>query len=173
MPDGEYIMDSFVIAEAIEKAFPEPSLHLKSPYLERVVTVLKELQAELIPIYFPLVPERVLNEASVEYFTTTRAAKAGVGSLDELARERGGEKAWKAVEPHARKISDLLRENPQGPFFLGDTPSFTDFVWAGLLVFLARIGDDVFQRALEATGDRDLHLKLLDAVKPWSERDDH
>ena len=172
MPDGEYITDSLAIAKAIEKAFPEPSLHLDSPYVDRLFAVLKEIQSAIVPVYIPMVPQRILNEASRPYWYETREAKVGM-PLDQLAREKGGDPAWAAAAPHLRQVSDLLRENPQGPFFLGETPSYTDFIWGGLLVFLRRIGDDVLEKGLESTGDRDLHLKFLEAIKPWSERDSY
>lgn len=172
MPDGEYIMDSAEIAKAVEKAFPEPSLHLDSTFVDRLFAVLKEIMAAILPVYIPLVPQRILNEASQPYWYETREAKVGM-PLDQLAREKGGDPAWAAAAPFLRQVSDLLRENPQGPFFLGETPSYTDFIWGGLLVFLRRIGDDVLEKGLESTGDRDLHLKFLEAIKPWSERDSY
>ncbi|RYP53971.1 hypothetical protein DL768_001121 [Monosporascus sp. mg162] len=172
MPNGDYITDSFEIADALEKAFPAPSLHLDSPYVKTLKAVMPDIMAALIGVYVPLVPERLLNEASRPYWYETREAKVGM-PLDRLAREKGGEEAWKAAEPHLRKATALLGENADGPFFMGKEVSFADFIWAGFLIFFRRIGDDVFQKLLDATGNRDLHLKLLEGVKPWSERDDH
>ncbi|RYO82489.1 hypothetical protein DL766_006324 [Monosporascus sp. MC13-8B] len=172
MPNGDYIMDSFEIAQALEKAFPTPSLHLESPYLEKLSAVMPDTMGALVGIFVPLIPERLLNEASKPYWYEKREAKVGM-PLDRLAREKGGDEAWKAAEPHLRKVTALLGENADGPFFMGKEVSYADFVWAGCLIFYRRIGDDVFQKLLDATGDRDLHLKLLEGVEPWSERDDH
>ncbi|RYP61802.1 hypothetical protein DL769_007555 [Monosporascus sp. CRB-8-3] len=172
MPNGDYIMDSFEIADALEKAFPAPSLHLDSPYVEKLKAVMVDMRGVLIGVFMPLVPERLLSEASKPYFYETREANIGM-PLDRLARERGGDEAFKAAEPHLRKVTALLGENADGPFFMGKEVSFADFIWAGFLIFFRRVGDDVFQKLLDATGDRDLHLKLLEGVKPWSERDDH
>lgn len=172
MPNGDYIMDSFEIAEALEKAFPAPSLHLDSPYVEKLKAVMPDIMAALVGVYVPLIPERLLNEASKPYWRQARSATFGM-PLDRLARERGGDEAWKAAEPHLRKVTALLGENADGPFFMGKEVGFADFIWAGLLIFFRCIGDDVFQKLLDAAGNRDLHLKLLEGVKPWSERDDH
>lgn len=174
MPNGEYVMDSWKIAEVLETAFPgTPSLHLDAPALAGVKAALVAVMPHLVGIYIPLVPQRILNEASQPYWYKTRPQWFGM-PLDQLAREKGGDPAFQAAAPHLREATALLREkSAEGPFFLGATPSFADFVWAGFLVFFQRIGDDVFQKLIDATGDRELNLKFLEAVKPWAERDDH
>ena len=60
-----------------------------------------------------------------------------------------------------------------GPFFLGNQVSYVDFVWGGLWEFLDRLGDDVLQAGLNASGDRMATERLMNAVAPWAKRADH
>ncbi|KAI0003459.1 putative glutathione S-transferase [Xylariaceae sp. FL0662B] len=172
LPDGTWVMDSLEIAKILEKQHPEPSLHLDSSYVEKIASIVPEVVTPLRPVYIPLVPFRILNEASLAYWYETREKLAGM-PLDKYSKELGGDAAWKRAQPHIEKVTALLKENSDGPFFLGKTVSWVDFVWAGLLIFFRRIGEELFEKLLEHSGDRDVHLKLLEAVKPWSERDDH
>jgi glutathione S-transferase len=90
--------------------------------------------------------------------------------VDQLEKEKGGELAWNEAEPALRGATALLKEN-QGPFFLGETVSYADLVWATVLLFSKRMGMGFFEEALKRSGDAQVHLDLLEAVRPWSERD--
>lgn len=170
--DGRCIMDSKAIAAAIEKDHPSPSLHLDSPYLRQVDDILgPRIMPALRGNYTPLVPKRLLNEASVEYFVRKREERVGM-KLDELEKTEGGELGFAKAAPLLRQVTGWLKEN-DGPFFMGTTVSYADFVWAGFLIFFRRIGSNDFSHLLEQTGDPSLHLNLLAAVEPWSRRDDH
>ncbi|KAI0189902.1 putative glutathione S-transferase [Astrocystis sublimbata] len=173
MPDGTYIMDSSKIANAIEKICPSPSLHLDSPLREKVEAYIACAHIALAPVSIPNVPRRLLNERSHEYWHETRSNYTGM-PLDQYEKEQGGDgKPYKAAAPHLQAVTAILNENLDGPFFMGSTISYTDFVWAGFLTLFRRIGDDVFWSVLEATGDGAVHQKLLDKLERWSARDDH
>ncbi|XXH06026.1 histone deacetylase [Hypoxylon texense] len=172
LPDGTWLMDSWKIADVLEEKYPEPSLRLDSPYIGRLRGYLVPMMAPLTAIYKPKVCKLVLNERSAEYFRRTREEDEGM-TLEKLEEEKGGAVAWEAAKPHFHKITELLKENSEGPFFEGNAVGFADFVWAGALIFFSRFGEDVWADLLEASGDGDVHLKFLEAVKPWSERDDH
>ncbi|KAI1445988.1 putative glutathione S-transferase [Annulohypoxylon stygium] len=171
MPDGKWIMDSLEIAKALEEKYPEPSLHLDSPYLAKVFEQLGNLRDPTMPVFIPGVLFNVLNEASQEYFRTTREKAVGK-TMEEFAKE-GGPAAWEAAAPFVQKVTALLKENPEGPFFEGKTVGFADFVWGGWLLFMKAISEDAIAGALKASGEPEVHLKLLDGLKPWTERDDH
>ncbi|KAI1747210.1 putative glutathione S-transferase [Xylaria castorea] len=173
MPDGTYIMDSWNIAKSIEKDYPSPGLHLDSPLREKVEGHLLSGRAALKPIYIPNVMKRLLKECNHAYWHETRSKLLGM-PIDQFEKEHGGEgKPYQAAAPHFQAVTALLKEDHEGPFFMGSTISYTDFIWAGFLIFCRRIGDDMFQSVLETTGDAAVHLKLLRALEPWSERDDH
>lgn len=168
--DGRYIADSKVIAQTIDKDHPEPPLHLDSPYLTKLEEILPSLMPALSGNYVPFIPKRLLNDASVPYWYSTREAKFGM-KLDDLEASQGGEPGFSKAEPLLRQVTDALKENPYGPFFAGKTVSYADFVWAGFLIFWRRIGEDKFAELLKRTGDPAAHEALLKAVEPWSERD--
>lgn len=169
--DGRCIADSRVIAAVLDQDHPSPPLHLDSDHLQK----LEKLMADLMPAvrgnYIPQIPLRLLNEASVPFWYRTREEKFGM-KLDALEEAEGGEKGWARAAPLLREVTGLLKEK-EGPFFMGDTVSYADFVWAGFLIFFHRVGDDKFAGMLEATGDEQVHRSLLEAVEPWSRRDDH
>lgn len=170
--DGRYIRDSSVIAQVIEKDHPEPSLHLDSPYLAKVEQIIDDLTVPTQPEYIPVVPKRLLNEASVPYWHKTRSAKVGM-ELDELEKTKGGDQAWAQAEPFLKQATELLKENPDGPFFEGKTVGYADLMWAGFLIFWRRIGEDKYSELLKRSGDAKVHEDLVKAVEPWSKRDGH
>lgn len=170
--DGRYIADSRVIAGVLEKDHPSPPLHLESEYLKRLEKVMPEIMPAVKGNYIPQIPKRLLNEASVPYWYRTREAKFGM-TLDALEEAEGGSKGWATAAPLLQQVTAWLKEKSEGPFFEGETVSYADFVWAGFLIFFRRIGDDKFSALLDATGDAEVHKKLLEAVEPWSRRDNH
>ncbi|KAJ4146500.1 hypothetical protein NW754_001965 [Fusarium falciforme] len=169
-PDGTYLMDSRKIVERVEKEHPEPSIHLDSPTLAKLEEIMPRIMGPLRPIYFTTVPERLLNEESVPYWHETRSKLAGM-PLDQLNKEKGGQVAWDAAKPIIAEVEALLKENSEGPFFLGKTPSYADFVWAGFLIFLQR--NQVIDDLYNVSGDSQLHKDLLEATAPWHKRNDH
>ncbi|QQK44343.1 Glutathione S-transferase, N-terminal [Penicillium digitatum] len=164
-PDGIYTMDSRNIVDHIERQAPLPSLHSDSVYLEKVERIWSQYMKAIKPIFIPLVPERILNTESLDYWYTSRAAMVGM-SLGQLEREKGGVRAWNEAEPALREGTAFLKEN-EGPLFIGKTVSYVDLVWVSILLFNEKLGLDVFQEAMERTGDSQVHLKLMKAVQPW------
>jgi glutathione S-transferase len=161
-------MDSRKIAARIEADHPTPSVHLDSPYIDRLTQNLRAALIPLEPVYLYLVLTRVLSDKSIPYFTATREEDIGM-PLDQFHRERGMT-AWEESEEAFSKITAMLQEN-EGPFFMGQTVSYADFVYAGVLLFLKGLGDDVFAKLLKASGDDGQAIKtLLEAVRPWSKR---
>ncbi|KAJ5308989.1 hypothetical protein N7508_004368 [Penicillium antarcticum] len=156
-PDGTCVMDSRKIVQYIEKQHPQPSMHLDSSYLPKVEEVWSAYMGD------------ILNDASLEYWYTTREKFVGM-PVDQLEKEKGGELAWNEAEPALRSATALLKEN-EGPFFMGDTISYADLVWASVLLFSKRLGPGFFEEATKRSGDAQVHLNLLEAIRPWSERD--
>ncbi|KAF4963831.1 hypothetical protein FSARC_8191 [Fusarium sarcochroum] len=168
-PDGTYIMDSDKIADRIEKEHPEPSTHRDSPVLPKLFAVMPRLMGSLRPIYFTNVPGRILNEKSVPYWHETRSKLAGQ-PLDQFYKEKGGQEAWDGAKAPLQEVEALLKENSDGPFFLGKTPSYADFVWASFLIFLQRNG--VIEELYKISVDSQVHKDLLEATAPWHKRND-
>ncbi|KAK0624886.1 hypothetical protein B0T17DRAFT_577537 [Bombardia bombarda] len=170
LPSGKYIMDSRAIADHLEAQHPSPPLHLDSPYLARVNGILPRFMTPLRAIIGHLIPLRILNDASLPYWYETRASPE---VLEERYRTgKQGEATWEAVAPAVAELTALLKENPEGPFFMGKEVSYADFVWGGFLIFCRRVGEDVFEGSLKGSGEGGrVHRELLEALKPWSGRD--
>lgn len=160
-------MDSYKIADIIEEKHPEPRVLLNTPVQLRFRKLLIDFMGKLTPIYVPGVAQRLLGDESLEYFHATRQKDVGM-PLDEYQKKHSPG-AFERAEPFAREITALLNEK-SGPYFLGDTLSYTDFIWAAILLFWKTLGDDTFQEVLKITGDAAVHTRLLDALSPWTER---
>lgn len=93
--------------------------------------------------------------------------------VGEFEKKYGGEVAYSSAEPFLQKITALLRDNDAGPFFMGSTVSYADFVWVSALVFFKRVDEDIYRQVLQRTGDQGVHVKLVEACEPWLQRDDY
>lgn len=172
-------MDSMKIAKYIEEKHPEPSIHLDSPYIKKVVEQMVATMSfgpGLRGVLLARIPGRLLNPPSVEYWQETRSKAIGK-PLSEITEDEQGDKAWEYAAPAIKEVTRLLKENSEGPFFEGKTVTYADFYWIGFLLFWRRIGDDTFKKLISVSGEADnsdnVHLKLLEAAKPWTERDDY
>ena len=116
-------MDSAKIAAELETQYPEPPLHVDSPNLAKVEAGVLNMFMHLRPAMIPLVPRRLLNTASVEYFERTRKERIGM-SLAQWEKEQGGDEAWEKATPAIKEVGDMLRANG-GPFLLGKTGRVT------------------------------------------------
>ncbi|PVH71792.1 hypothetical protein DL98DRAFT_520881 [Cadophora sp. DSE1049] len=166
--DGTYIMDSKPIAERLEKDYPTPSLHLDSPIIQEIYPAIGAIARPLRAVWLPRVPVNLLNERSSEYFHRTREEVVGK-PLAQFMKEEGGEEAWVEALPAIKSLGELAKRNG-GPYVLGKTPSYADFIIVGFLQFFKVIEEDMYQRlgkAEPALGE------LYDACKPWLERDGH
>ena len=169
--DDTWIMDSRKIAAAIEQRHPSPSVHLDSPLLPRVEAAVRPAIMPLMAIFYTRVPTHVLNPVSVEYWYRTRGERIGM-SVFENERINGGEKAHSAAEEGWKTLTALLKEN-KGPYFMGETVSYADFVWTGALLFVKRADEELYAEMLSRSGDASVHEGLLNACEPWWRRDSH
>lgn len=73
-----------------------------------------------------------------------------------------------------REMTELLNQNHvSGPYFLGDTVSYTDFIWGAILLFFKAVReDDVYEELLARSGEAEVHRRFLKALSPWTERND-
>lgn len=165
--DGTYGMDSWPIAHELEKRYPSPSLHLDDPIVIQVRDNIRQLMGPLIGYLLPKVPVVLLNPPSAEYFNRTREVSFGK-PLPEVAKETATEQAWKDAEAPAKMFGDLLRKNG-GPFFLGKTVSYADFIFVGFLQMAKRLDDEVFKRVLALD---EAFPKVFEASKKWLEKED-
>lgn len=170
LPDGSYVMDSYKIAEVIEQKHPEPSVPLDKALQEKFIKTLQGFMGALRPIFVPGVAQRLLGDGSVDFFLATREKDVGMPLYDYGKQQSPG--AFDRAEPFAREMTALLNETSSGPYFLGDTISYTDFIWAGILLFFKCLGEEEYQEVLKRSGDPETHTKFLDALSPWTGRND-
>ncbi|EUC37602.1 hypothetical protein COCCADRAFT_85213 [Bipolaris zeicola 26-R-13] len=165
--DGTYQMDSWPIAHSLEKQYPNPPLHLEEPIVVKIRDFIKDLIIPLVPLVLTQVPDVLLNEPSAKYFLETRKKTFGK-PLDQVRAEADVETCWAAAAGPAKEVGDLLREK-EGPFFLGETVSYADFIFVTLLQMFKRIDQRVFERymALDET-----FPKVFEACQPWMEKQD-
>ena len=171
LPDGTYVMHSLKILEAINKRYPSPPLKYQTPRLDRFMKCVEQTMIAFRGIYVPGVANRLLGEGSLDFFHRTRERDIGM-TLAEFEEKEGGEGAYEAMEQHLKQVTALLAEDGGGPFFEGKDVSQIDFVWIGILLFIQRMGEDVFDKVLRRSGDAKKHLDLLEAAKSWYEKDD-
>lgn len=170
MPDGSYLMDSYKIADIIEEKHPEPSLPLNTPMQLRFRTIMIDFMGALTPIYVPGVAQNILGNESLEFFLTSREKDVGMPLSDY--GEQKGPGAFDRAEKFARAVTEMLKETPSGPYFMGDAVSYTDLIWAAILLFFKCLGEEEYQEVLNRTGDAEVHTKFLDAMSEWTKRND-
>jgi len=167
--DGSYVMDSAAINSRLEKEHPNPSLHFDSPILPEATAILGNVRMSLLGHWMPFVPDNLLNAPSKEYFIRTREEKFKK-SLSQLHKDEGTEEAWEKATPELKRLGDLLKKEG-GPFFMGETTSYTDFVIVSFLQFFKAIDQKLlFDRVV---GIEPALGKLYDASKQWLEREDY
>lgn len=127
-------MHSRTIAARLEALYPEPSLHLDSPILQKVYTIQSKHGGALWPLWMPLVSERLLSPRSKEYFDRTREEDEDVRMPLPLflkQSEEREEEMWEVAKPALRDLGALLEETPEGPFFMGAVGEFVSCHFGG------------------------------------------
>ena len=164
-------MESKKIAIALEQAYPPPdypSAHFEDPIVARVekarAMTMKYLQATLVP----RMPREVLAGADCDYHRGARRKTYGM-TLEEYEAKFGGE-AWQKAAPALQQLVDALKEDPSGPFYLGDTPSYADFLIVGLMEFARCVGGGNLERFFQFDESFE---SLFEACEPWLRRNDY
>lgn len=169
--DGSYMMDSLPIVQRLETLYPEPSLPMNLDLLKRMGSTQAKALGPLSAVIIPRVRRNVLCEPSEAWFKQDRERRFGMPE-EQYEREHGGEGAWKSAKDGQQLLASFLKEQKQdeGPFILGSTVCYVDFVLVGRLEFADAVGDEVYERFVSGVdGLRELHQ----ACKPWFERSDH
>ncbi|KAJ4380658.1 hypothetical protein N0V86_004019 [Didymella sp. IMI 355093] len=165
--DGSCQMDSWLIAHELEKRYPSPSLHLDDPVN---IKIRDQISHILGPIFlqFLLTIPALLPERSQEYFYRTREAELGK-PLSEVHKEAlaNAEEGWKKAEESLKEVADLLKKH-EGPYFLGKTVSYADFIFVSALYFVKCISEEAYQRMLSL--DPSIS-KVYEASEQWFTKD--
>jgi glutathione S-transferase len=168
LPNGEYTMESHAIAKAIEALYPEPKAHLDSQVCTLVDDTLRWAVIRLAPVLVPRMPRECLSGPSIAYQVEARKKTFGM-SLDELEATRGGEAAWERARPGLYKLAVVLKKNDDGPFCLGNTPSYADFLIVAFLEWCRCLRGNIFERMI---GLDPVFGNVYDACEVWLRRKD-
>ncbi|KAJ4362760.1 hypothetical protein N0V95_001251 [Ascochyta clinopodiicola] len=165
--DGTYQMDSWPIAQELEKRYPSPSLRLDDPV---TIKIRDHISLILEPIILQFLPnvEDLLPGRSQEYFIRTRTEAFGK-PLSEVRKEAlaNAEEGWKGAEGPLKEAADLLKKH-DGPFFLGQTVSYADFIFVSMLYFVKRLDEQVYQRLVSFDP---VFTKVYEASGQWFTKD--
>ncbi|KDR83237.1 hypothetical protein GALMADRAFT_875468 [Galerina marginata CBS 339.88] len=136
---GVSIANSFDIAEYLDKTYPNTPLifphntaGLQAPFALAFGSNMRPLLNFLIPTEC-----EKLNPRSSEYFRRTRERTFGK-KLEDLAPQGPDRvREWAKVERGLGKADAWLRKNGgSGPFMLGTTPCWADFVIGGYMAWI-------------------------------------
>ena len=172
-----YIIDSLAIAAKLEELRPEPSVHLDLGLHTEAKAIMMNVSLPLFPVLMPFIRDRLVTKHALPYWIRTREALFGT-SVDVLAREKGGEKAWATVERsgtsedagplEALKVFLTKHQRDEGPFVLGSEISYADFVIIADLECIRRTDQESFERIARYDGKI---RQLWEACGKWLERD--
>ncbi|KAH6614867.1 hypothetical protein C7974DRAFT_319901 [Boeremia exigua] len=166
--DGTSQMDSWPIANELEKRYPSPSLHLDNPV---TITIRDHISAIIGPIILQFLSKipTLLPERSQEYFYKTREAEFGK-PLSEVHKEAmvNAEEGWKQAQEAMKEVADLLKKH-DGPFFLGQSVSYADFIFVAMLYFVKSLDEQVFQKLLSMDP---VLPELYQASEQWFTKND-
>ncbi|KAF2018679.1 hypothetical protein BU24DRAFT_447328 [Aaosphaeria arxii CBS 175.79] len=165
--DDTLMMDSWNIIFELEKRYPEPSLHLDDPIVLQVRDLIAVVRDPLMTLTLPKVPD-ILPERSAQYFYDTRKVRFGM-PLSDYYKSKSVEQCWEEVKAPAKQFVDLLNSKDGGPFFLGETLSYADFIFVAFLHFLKRVEVDVFERFLSLDNS---FSAIYEASSEWLKKDD-
>ncbi|PPQ85501.1 hypothetical protein CVT25_006581 [Psilocybe cyanescens] len=136
---GVYIADSILIAEYLDKTYPDTPTVLPRSTLALHHAFDEALDAALDPLWEFILPDTclALNPRSLEYFSRTREQAFGK-SLEDL-RPKGdyATKRWGELQASIGKVDTWYSKTDDlGPFFMGNEASWGDIVVASYLIWL-------------------------------------
>ncbi|OSS45724.1 hypothetical protein B5807_09601 [Epicoccum nigrum] len=160
-------MDSWPIAHELEKRYPSPSLHLDDPITVKIRDLIGSILNPVILQFLPYVPDH-LPERSREWFYESRNAAFGK-PISEVHKEAlaNADEGWKQCYEPLKEAADLLKKH-DGPFFLGQTVSYADFIFTSMLFFVKLLDESAFDKIVSQDP---AFSKLYEATSQWFAKD--
>jgi glutathione S-transferase len=164
-------MGSETIAYKLQNLHPSPSICLEANVHKSVHEALLAIIAAMRPMTFLAARDTILREPSASWFVEDRERRFGM-SLDKLAEKSGGETAWRNAKPGLDALEVQLSNHKKdiGPFVLGSTVSYGDFLVAGVCKWFKKADVAMYERLIDSVAPLSEHHK---ACQPWLARDDH
>lgn len=181
--DDAYDMDSWSIAQELERRYPSPSLYLDDPVTVVIRDQIDKILSPVILHILPRIPDQ-LPKRSREYYNRTRNEMLG-RPLAEAHKEalENAEDGWKQLHEPLKEVGDLLRKH-NGPFFLGETGkesicascnrgtdwtvSYADFILVSMFYFVKRFDEQTYERMISLDP---AFPEVYEASRQWFMRD--
>ncbi|KJA20279.1 hypothetical protein HYPSUDRAFT_189028 [Hypholoma sublateritium FD-334 SS-4] len=170
---GVSVADSLLIAEYLEKTYPVPSLFPNNTIAFQSIFDNAVRDAALKPQRRFTIPDifSVVSLQSKDYFRRTREAAFGK-PLEEIAPQGDEAVAEWAVVKAGWGTIDSWYIKSGGPFILGDTVSWADFVVGSWLIWARTIWGEESQKWKDyASWHNGRWLKVLDDLKEYQRID--
>jgi len=136
---GTYISDSILIAEYLEKTYPDTpqvflhhTIALQAAFTAAFGNNLSSLRSFIIPATYTK-----LNPRSQEYFRRTREKSFGKAMENIAPKGEAAIAEWAQFRDGLGKVDAWYAKNGgKGPFLLGETPSWGDIAVASYILWL-------------------------------------
>lgn len=142
---GLAITDSFLIAQYLDKQYPDTPKLLPQGTEVLQHAFFAAMRPNMDAIWQFSLPKTnsLLNSKSEVYFRRTREKMFGKALEDLFPEGEGREVQWARLRDGYGVIDGWFRYATEGPYVMGKTVTFTDFVLAGYLVWMRTIfGED-------------------------------
>lgn len=161
-------MDSASIAKFLESTYPDPPVQLTSDLGDEVETRARAVVGKAFRMSVLPRELAILSPRAQDYFR--RSCEASLGhSLEDSIDPEKEEENWRALDDGMRAVGALmLTHKAEGPFILGERPSYADFSLAGAIHSARVVDEGVFQRIIKFPGFVDIY----DACLPYMEKRD-
>lgn len=168
---GRQQMDSLKIAPILEQLKPDPSLHLDSELHVEAQNAMDAVFTPILKYILIRTPQHVYCPEDIDWFYKMRAKRFNIAA-DSVQSEEEDDAAWNAAQPAFRRVAALLtsHKREEGPFILGQTPSYGDLIIVAYARFARACGEEAWNRFI---GQEESIRALYSACGKWLERDDH
>ncbi|TFK35746.1 hypothetical protein BDQ12DRAFT_306781 [Crucibulum laeve] len=163
------VADSLLIAAYLDKTYPNtPKLFpvgteaLQTAFVDALRSKLGSSWLLLVPVILKL-----LLPSNVDFFVRARSAELGKPLLDLLAVGEEQEAQWKNLKAALSTMDAWYQKNGGGPFIMGYTPSFADFVVGGFLSFARAAGKNIPEWRDLLESDNGRWKKLGEALEKY------
>ncbi|EDR03530.1 uncharacterized protein LACBIDRAFT_295178 [Laccaria bicolor S238N-H82] len=143
---GTYIADSLLIAEYLDKTYPDTPRIFPRGLEALQLGFVKSFMTQLDSIWTSIIPQIAnhLSPRSLEYFRRTRE-KSFHKQLEDIAPVgQAQSEAWDLFKRGLDVVNGWLEKNSaSGPFVMADTVSWADFAVGGYLIWMKIVwGED-------------------------------
>ncbi|TFK35751.1 hypothetical protein BDQ12DRAFT_725790 [Crucibulum laeve] len=163
------VADSLLIAAYLDKTYPDtPKLFpdgteaLQTAFNDAFMSKFGSSWLLLVPVIL-----KVLLPSNVDFFVRARSAALGKPLLDILPVGEEREVQWKNLKAALSTVDMWYQKNGGGPFIMGDTPSFADFIVGGFLSIVKAAGHNIPEWKELLEGDNGRWKKLGEELEKY------